>query len=281
MIGEIGMALDRGEADLAVFRYLRTDSPVYHAATTLPGLLQRDYCLNSQAHRRMTLSSSVEAFRSRFSGKVRKNHKWQAAKLLRDYNGDVRVRCFQSSSEVEQLFCDAETVACKTYQRGLGVGFEDTPAMRNRLHFEAARGSLLAYILYVAGQPTAFWIGSVYKGTFFSSFMGYVPSLARYSPGTFLLLEVIEGFCGGNPDCHVQAIDFGLGDAAYKSLLGDCEWNEASVYLFGFTAKSLALNALRTPVLLVDGLIKKGLDKVKFLGKVKRFWRQRAIRASG
>ena len=148
--------------------------------------------------------------------------------------------------------------------------------MRRRLGFEAARGSLWGYILYVAGQPTAFWIGSVYKNTFFSSFMGYDPSLAQYSPGTYLLLEVIESFCVVNSDC--QTIDFGLGDAAYKSLLGDSAWNEASVYLFGSTAKSIAINALRTPVIFIDGFLKRGLDRVKFLGKVKRFWRQRAIR---
>lgn len=278
MIGDILLALDRGEADLAIFRYLHVDSPAYRVATQLPGLLQRDHCLSSQAHRRMTLPSSVEAFRSRFSGKVRKNHKWQAAKLLREHNGDVRVQGFRHPSELEQLFRDAETVACKTYQRGLGVGFEDNPAMRRRLDFEAARGSLLAYILYVAGRPTAFWIGSVYKHTYFSSFMGYDPSLAQYSPGTYLLLEVIESFCTDNSNC--QAVDFGLGDAAYKSLLGDSVWQEASVYVFGSTAKGLAINALRTPVILIDGWLKKGLDRVKFLGRVKRFWRQRATRSA-
>jgi len=281
MIGEIRRALARHEADIAVFRYLRTDSAVFRVATTLPGRLQRDYGLDAQAHRRMTVPSSIEAFRSRFSGKVRKNHKWQAAKLLRDHNGDVRVTCFRYSSEVDRLMCDAEAIACKTYQRGLGVGFENTPAMRTRLQFEAARRHLLAYILYVAGEPAAFWIGSVYKGTFFSSFMGYIPMLARYSPGTFLLLHVIEGFCVGNPDYQVQAVDFGLGDAAYKSLLADCEWQEASVHVFGSSNKSLALNALRTPIMLINKVLKQVLNRTNRLSKLKRFWRQHVIPTRG
>jgi CelD/BcsL family acetyltransferase involved in cellulose biosynthesis len=198
--------------------------------------------------------------------------------LLQDHSGNVRVKCFQRDSELPELFRDAEVIAQKTYQRGLGVGFEDSQAMRDRLGFEARRGGLRAYVLYVADRPSAFWIGTVYKRTFFSSFMGYDPSLARYSPGTFLLLQVIEGFCADN-EREVTTIDFGLGDAAYKQLLGDNEWQEASVYLFGPGLRSVAFNLVRTPVSLLDKVLRRALVRTNLLARVKHLWRQRARRA--
>jgi len=43
LIGQIKQALSQGEADVAVFRYLRTDSPAYLLATESQPLLQRDH----------------------------------------------------------------------------------------------------------------------------------------------------------------------------------------------------------------------------------------------
>jgi len=279
LISEILAALNRREADAAVFRFLKTDSPLYCAATQSAPIFQRDHCLTPQTHRGMSLPHEVQTLRARFSVKVRKNHRWQANKLLHDYSGNVRVKCFRESSELDQLFRDAEEVAQKTYQRGLGVGFENNQNMRERLAFEAYRGGLRAYVLYVGGRPSAFWIGTVYKETFFSNFMGYDPSLARYSPGTYLLLQVIDGFCVGS-ERDVNAIDFGLGDAAYKELLGDHEWQEATVYLFGRSPRSIVLNLLRTPVVLLDRALRHALHRTNLLAKVKHAWRERVKRAS-
>lgn len=275
---EIMYALERGEAQAAVFRFVRTDSPLYSALTKSVPLTQRDYCPAAQVHRSMSLPAEAQGIRSRFSAKTRKNHRWQANKLLQDNSGNVRVECFQQESELEQLVRDVEQVARKTYQRGLGVGFEDTPRMRERLSFEMHRAGLRAYVLYVADRPSAFWIGTVYKGTFFSSFMGYDPSLARYSPGTFLLLHALEGFCAEKPR-QVTSIDFGLGDAPYKQLLGDGEWQEASVYLFGSSPGSIALNLIRTPVLLLDKTLRQVLVRTNLLARLKHVWRQRVSRA--
>jgi Acetyltransferase (GNAT) domain len=274
---EIMRVLKRGEAQAAVFRFVRTDSPLYSAITRSAPTMQRDYCPAAQVHRSMSLPSVAQGIRSRFSAKTRKNHRWQANKLLQDNSGNVRVKCFQQESELEELFRDAEQIARKTYQRGLGVGFEDSPRMRDRLGFEMRRGGLRAYLLYVGDRPSAFWIGTVYKGTFFSSFMGYDPGLARYSPGTFLLLQVLEDFCAARQR-EVTSIDFGLGDAPYKQLLGDGEWQEASVHLFGSSPGSVALNLIRTPLLLLDKALRRILVRTNLLARVKHFWRQRVSR---
>ena len=277
LVSEILAALNRRDADAAVFRFLKTDSPLYPIATQSTPIFQRDHCLAPQTHRGMNLPDGAQALRARFSVKVRKNHRWQANKLLHDYSGNIRVKCFRESSELDQLFRDAEEVAQKTYQRGLRVGFEDSQNMRERLAFEARRGGLRAYVLYVGDRPSAFWIGTLYKETFFSSFMGYDPSLARYSPGTYLLLQVIDGFCLGS-EREVRAIDFGLGDAAYKELLGDHQWQEATVYLFGRNPRCIVLNLLRTPILLLDRALRHALQRTNLLSRVKHAWRQRVKR---
>lgn len=280
LVSQIQQSLDQGEADAAVFRFLRTDSAVYEIATKGTKWLQRDHCVAVQPHRGMTLPEVEDGLRLRFSAKVRKNHRWQANKLLQDHQGDVRVVSYRSTPELDVLFRDVERIACKTYQRGLGVGFENTPEMRQRMGFEAGCGRLRGHILYVAGEPAAFWIGTAYKGTFFSSFMGYDPGLARYSPGMFLIMRVIESLCNSGSDREIGFIDFGLGDAAYKALLGDCEWAEGTVYIFARSAKSSVLNLVRTPLFLVDEKIKGSLEKAEVLSKIKHWWRHRTIKTA-
>jgi hypothetical protein len=275
LLHDVSNALQRREADVACFRYVRSDMPIYDILRRSPPFLERDHCVTTQIHRGMTLPNNVDDLHSRFSAKVRKNHRWQAKKLLQDHHGDVHILKFQKVSDLDQLFRDAEQIACRTYQRSLGVGFEDNTIMRTRLRFEAEKDSLLAHILYVSGRPVAFWIGTVYQHTFFSSSMGYDANFARYSPGMYLLLNAIEGLC--NSESNVHFIDFGLGDAQYKALLGDRCWTEASIHVFAPRIRSMALNMMRTPIFRFESSLKGFLGKADLLMMTKRLWRQRVL----
>ena len=87
---------------------------------------------------------------------------------------------------------DAEELARRSYQRGLGVGFTSSPQMRQRLEFEAAKGWLRGYVLYFEEKACAFWIGSLYQGTFYSDFIGYDADYAKFSPGLYLVINALE-----------------------------------------------------------------------------------------
>jgi hypothetical protein len=275
LVNEILSTLRHGESDLAAFSHVRADSPVYQAARQVPGFLSRDFFPRFQLHRSMTVPATVEDFNQRLSKKVRKNQKWQAKIILQDFSGNIRIDCIREMDGLERMIRDVEEIARKTYQRGLGVGFEDTAEMHERLRLEAEKGRLRAFILYIVDRPCAFWVGTVYQRTFHSDFMGYDPEYGRYSPGMFLMMRVIEGLCEGQGSTDVAQIDFGLGDAQYKEILGNCTWQEASMFIYAPTLKGLALFLLKTPMAFVDHAVRKGLEKTQLLQRVKALWRRR------
>jgi len=172
---------------------------------------------------------------------------------------------------------DVESVARKTYQRGIGVGFVDTEEMRACLGLLARGGRLRAHLLYAAGEPRAFWVGTVHGHTFHSNFMGYDPGLSQYSPGMFLVMRVIEDLCSQEGQGRIREIDFGLGDAQYKRVLGDTQWGEASVYIYAPTLKGISLNALRTSGVLIDTILRAALERARLFLTIKRLWRDHAV----
>lgn len=273
LVREIVNSLRRGEADAAMLEPLRLDSSICYYATRTPGFLSCDYLPVRQIHRIMNAYRSGEDFYRSLSSKARKNLKWQAKKLLSDYSNDVHVVCFRRTSELDRMIRDVEEIAKRTYQRRLGVGFVDDAAMRQQLQLEAKRERLAGYVLYVAGRPCAFWIGILYRGTFYSGFMGYDPSFAKYSPGMFLVTKVVEDFCNGAANMGVGRIDFGLGDAQYKEVLGNHQWEEALLYIFAPSLKGVSFNLLRTSTVLVNEVAKKIFERARLLRRIKKKWR--------
>ena len=275
LVSEILAALRNGEANLAVVSNIATDSPLFDLAVKTPGFLTRDHCLMMQPHRSMEIPANVDELYQRFSGKVRKNLKWQNRKLLTDFENQVRIETFCDKVTLDRMFADIEIVAKKTYQRGLGVGFMDTPEMRRRMNLAAEKGWLRAHVLYIGEQPSAFWVGTHYKEAFHSDFMGFDREYAKYSPGMFLVLKVIEGLCGPQPNRPVKQIDFGLGDAQYKEILSTRDWTEGLITIFAPSLTGLRLNLMTTPPALISNWAKAMLAKFGFLQKVKSAWRRK------
>ena len=158
VVDSILHSLSAGEADAAYLTFLREDSRLCDLAMTRPGILFR---------RTTSIQASITSRRScRRQSKVsiRVCHR----KYERIKNG--RRRSSQSSSrepwrfvafekrlDIEELAVVTEQLASKSYQRGIGAGFFDTPAVRAQLRLKAERGWLRGYVLYLAGKPCAFW----------------------------------------------------------------------------------------------------------------------------
>lgn len=274
LVLDIMKSLSDGEADLAYFNHLKEDSPLYRAAVKLPGRLSRDYIPDHQFHHAITVPGSLEEFYCGLSSKWRKTLKWDARRLVNTNSGDVSVRCFREIEDLDRLIEDVEGITKKTYQRGLGVGFSNTPEIRRRLSLEAAKGSLRGYVLYVRGCPWAFFLGSLYRGTFHGDFMGYDPLHAKYSPGMFLVVKMIEDLCNGKDRGErISMIDFGLGDAQYKRVLSDLRWNDSSLYIFSPRISGVSLNLMRTAAAMLDRAARGVLGKAGLLDRVKKMWR--------
>jgi hypothetical protein len=268
-VSELTSSLKRGEADMAFLSYLRADSALYDVATRTPSFLCRDHFPVVNPHWTMSLAGSVPDVYRKLSHGAR----WQLRKLLKDFKGNVKVRCFRDPETMEHMIEAAEQIATNTYQRGLGVGFIDNNETRRRISFVAKRDWLRSYVLYVDGNPCAFSIGTVYGKRFHLNYLGYDPNYRKYSPGTFVLIRAIE-------DLHangIREIDFGFGDAFYKKLFGDQTWQEASVSIFAPTLKGVQVKLLNMLTATTARAASKLLSRSRILHKVKRIWRDHLI----
>jgi hypothetical protein len=274
LLQEVFDSLRRGEADMAALHFVPVDSPLYAAATSVPGWLNRDLFRVVQPHWRMSLPSNAEDI-----GKGSKDFRElrrKGRKLLADHPDQVKICCFRKVDELEHVMRDVEQIAVKTYQRGMGVGFADDDQTRRMLQFGASQGWLRAYLLYVGDRPCAYWIGTKYKDVLYGDFVGYDPSYGKYALGKFLMLKGIEDFCKEG----IKWIDFGLGDAAYKQGFGTSQWEEARICFFAPSLRGIWLNSLRIPIGSVDRAARKMLGETAMLAKLKKMWRQH-LRFSG
>ncbi|MGB7602785.1 MAG: GNAT family N-acetyltransferase, partial [Candidatus Sulfotelmatobacter sp.] len=268
IVNSVVKSLSDGEADVAYMNFLKEESDLYRLATQKPGLLCRDHIRITQQHFATRLSASAEEFYKGLSSGARWQAKSKQKKLIKDFAGDVKIRCFRQAEELDAMIQDVEQVARKSYQRGIGVGFHDIPAVRSQLRLKAERGWLRGYVLYVSGKPSAFWIGDINEGTFGSDYLAYDAELGKYSPGMFLMYKVIEGFCEGNGG-EVTALDFATGHAQYKQLLSNQGWTESSAYIFSPSVKGIGINVVRS---LIEGAgqgIQTILRRTNLLQKVK------------
>jgi Acetyltransferase (GNAT) domain len=271
--------LAAGKADAAMFHCVPIDSPIYRAAASLPSFLWADHVTHPQAHRIRDLSNMTGAFLASLPSRERTYQRQRQRMLFNDFGKKMRIDHFHNIADVDRLMADAEAVARASYQRRLGVGFSATPDTRRWLEFEAKRGGLRGYLLYLDDKPSAFWIGTLSNNVFLSEYLAFNPVHGRYSPGSYLLIKAMEEMCEDPRGADVARIDFGIGDAIYKARLGNQSWLESSVYIYAPTIKGLWVNALRTSASLTTRMARAILEQVKVLSQVKRLWRAHAAAA--
>src|SRR5258708_3124929 len=210
LVQEVIDCLNRKEADAAMLGHARLGSAVSAFGAAMPGFLCRDHGASPTMHRSMTLPATIDEVYAGLSAKVRKNLRWQAKKLAGDFAGQVKIRPFRRAEEFDEMMQDLEQIAAKTYQRGLGVGFDKSAGLSERLQLEIAKGWLRAFVLYIEDKPCAFWVGTMYQNVFCSDFMGYDPAYAKHSPGMYLILKALEDFCAATAAHHPNHIPFGF-----------------------------------------------------------------------
>jgi hypothetical protein len=269
-------SLGQGEAEVAILGNLGIDSALYREARSLPGFASRDRLPVTVTRHVMNLPADVKDVYSALSANHRSDLKRKTKKLLAKYQDRVKVCCYREAGEVEAVTAQIEEIARKTYQRGLGVGFHDDPEMRRRLRMCAERGWLRVYVLYLGDIACAFWIGTVYNGSFCSDYLAFDPAFGDCSPGSFLMMKVIEDFCHEG----VKEIDFGSGEGRYKEQFGNRTAIESSAWIFAARPKGLFLNAVRTSAGTVDRVARKVLDRTNLLPRIKKAWRNRAAKVA-
>jgi hypothetical protein len=278
LVASILASLRAGEADAALLHYLLLDAPLYRLAITLPPFWQRDHARTSLIHRRMQVPTAPGALLARLPAQERSNHRRRSRRLGRDFGDRLAVICFSAEAEIPRLAEAAELVARTAYQRGLGVGFYDTPALRERLALEARQGALRGFVLYLGDAPCAFWIVSLRGGVIYNDYLAYDPRYERYAPGMFLVVTALEQL-GQTAQLGTRLqLDFGIGESAWKASWGDEAWLEGNVYIFGPSFRALTTSVVRSIASVVAGAARFTLARIGGGARVKRIWRRALAR---
>lgn len=274
VLEQLQRMLRGGEFDLAEFNHLDVHSPMYAQATTRPSPVCRANGKLANPHLRLSLPATYAAYQAGLSRGTRKTLRRYGHRLLRDWGERLSLRCYRGTEDLETVLHDAETVARKTYQRGLGVGFQAGPEMRRRIRLELERGWLRAYFLYMDGEPAAFSLINCYRGIAYANETGYDPAYGGYRIGHYLNERIVEELCA---ERSVQALDYGLGDAEYKRAICDQVWEEKPVLIFAPTWRGLNLHALYSLFGVLRRVGRVAMEKVYLLPTLKRRWRRSSI----
>lgn len=272
LVHELRSAIDRGDADVLLFRHLNLDHPLHGAAVAEQSALTRQHLTRTTVCWERTLPNSFDEFMGSLSRKARSGIKRYANRLQRDFGDEISVRVFSRPEELDEMFGDIERVASKTYQRGLGAGFRDEDRQRQRTRTSMEQGWFKAWVVYVGAAPIAFWPGEAFGGRFRSGIPGYDPAYRDYRVGTYVLLRMVEDLCA---DESISVLDFGFGDAEYKRRFADRNWREEDVLMYGRRLRPVWINVVRTAFLAANaGAMALG-RRAGVFSRIKNSWRSR------
>lgn len=204
---------------------------------------------------------------ARFSRKHRYNVRRADRLLVDHFGGDVTLEAITRADELDGFVDDAVRITNAGWQGVAGAGFGDPQVQRALLARAAEQNRLRCYRLRCAGEAIAYQAGVVCDDVYHLQATGFLPHLARLSPGQVMLIRAMRDLCASG----VRAIDYGFGDASYKQMYGTESWNEATIYLYAPTREGRSARLLHCLVRAVSRLA-----AWRWLAqRVKKHWRAR------
>jgi hypothetical protein len=264
----------RNEANAALFSE-GDDSVINAAIRKLNPAKASHRATPLQAHSLMSLDGGLDAIYARLSSGLRSELRRKTKKFASTYGGEVAVRSINTLAAIEPILPQIERIASKSYQRRLGVGFEDTPDQRRRLQTCGDHGWLRVFTLNIGEKVCAYWIGTLYADRFCSDYLSFDDEYQSHSPGTVLFAHMLEMLTVEG----VQDVDFGAGGARYKERFGDIPVSEQFIRVFASNASGLYFRSLYSSSFWIDSRLREILSKREGLSRVKNFWRRDRTKA--
>ncbi len=264
----------RREVDVIRLVDVPANSALAALARQRPPRLCRDHVRWSGRHWRILLPDSSDAFFRRLKEKHRRPLRKACALLNRENAEGLTWERFTRPDQVDRFCREADLIARRTYQRRIGASFVLTEPALRRLRLLAERRQWRAYILYVHGEPAAYWVGTCYGATFHLDYTGRDPACSQFNPGTgtILFAKMIEDLCDAT---GLREVDFGFGDYPYKQRFGNDSEETQTLFLFAPTVSGVSLNLLRTALSWTERGLAALLERLGLRARLKRFWRKR------
>lgn len=266
----LAAALGREEADILVMRGLNTEGSLLTGVNRSTRWICRLQGQSTTPRWTADVSMPAVNFLDGRSAKTRQRLKSQQRKLEREYAGRLTVERFEQPDQAETLFRDMSIVAARSYQAGLGAAFSNSNFDRGLVQRALERGWHRSWMLYLDRKPVAFWTGTAYAGVFAIGTPGFDPDYAKQSVGRYTMLRMIDDLCD---DPEIQTLDFGGGDADYKSAFGECCRYDRDVVIFAARPRPLACNLLLSTMAATNSLGRAAVRKSIWLTSLKKLWR--------
>ena len=277
LVNELLRILRSREIDIVFFNHLKADSCIYQFSKKLPGILSRDYFPKVESHSCMSIPENIEDFFRTRSHNHRAKLKRYIRNLDKEFPNEVKMVTYSNESDLDKAIRDASKVSRVTYQYELGAGFKDTARTRTLLTTSARKGWLRLHILYIHGEPVAFRNLIKYCNLYIGHGMGHDSKWSKWRVGTVLFLKVLEYICN---DEDIEIFDFGFGDAEYKDIYSDKQWQEASIYIFAPRFYPAFINILRTNIAALNSILEYVVKKSSLTNRIKRLWRNKLSKTS-
>jgi CelD/BcsL family acetyltransferase involved in cellulose biosynthesis len=176
------------------------------------------------------LGGSFDEYLKAMSGKSRGAIRRKVRDLREHAKGSLTLTRIEHSGQVPSFLDRAVRVSEQSWQRRvLGERVATSDRETQRLGDLAKRRLLRSYLLEANEAPCAFVIGLQAHGVFHYGEPAFDETMAELSPGTVLLYLLLEDLFAHQPP---TAVNFGIGDGAYKRRFGNRESRDTSVYLF-------------------------------------------------
>lgn len=273
-----GELLDAGRADMVLMRNIDPAGSLFGSARQAGGLLRFARWQRRDPLWSARVPDSLDAFLAGRSSKTRSSFRREERLLRESFGARLALRCLMQPDELETICRDMASVACRTYQAGLGAGFADTPMERALVALALSRSCFRCWMLYVDDQPIAFWSGTRHGRTFFPNTPGFDPAFADHSVGRYTMFRMIEQLCR---EGTLDRIDFGRGDAQYKLEFAVPERAATDVWLAARRPRAMALVAALSMSAGFDHLARDLVERSDMGRSLKSRWRRRlAARAA-
>jgi hypothetical protein len=267
----VRQVLRTGVADWVYFDDVEVDSPLWKLladSNHAPGVAVF-YPSPPQARWRLRFPEKPEDVWTNFTNRTRENFRKRLKKFPH------QLHCYRGESEVGTFLAKAHAVSLKSWQtQHMGLRISLDAEQQRRWERIARMGAMRSYILEHEGAPVAFMQSVQWKGTVLGIETGYDQAYAKFSPGTILLVRMLEDLLAKDTP---RRLDFGWGDAEYKQMFSNERTVSGRVLLVRRAIKPLLVARLRDLGQTIARFVRAGVNRSNSLVCMIRKWKRRGV----
>jgi hypothetical protein len=222
------------------------------------------------------LTSTQEQYLEKFSSKSRSTLKRKLRKFSEYCHGEIDWREYKTPADMEVFYPLARQVSKQTYQeRVLAAGLPEDESFVQQMQTLAQQDSVRAYLLFHQDMPIAYLYCPAVNSILIYQYLGYIPAMAEWSPGTILQWIALEKLFHED---RFKMFDFtegpGKGTGGHKEFFATGSVRCADIYFMKKTLGNLVTVFLHAYTDSLSAQIGAGLDRLGLKTKIKNIMRR-------